>query len=187
VRALSGKEWNVDSLISFIGDHLSDEALLDFGQSLGHGPAMKRLADAVINRFSLVAGGVGATPIPVADIAILVPLQLLMIGIIGSISCRPFAKETIYEYLGAAGVNIAVGTGLRYVAQEALKIIPGFGAPIEAGIAASGTWAIGKAASAYFFKEDADTKPASFFEEAKEKVWGWWKKDGGGDVGKAPE
>ncbi|NEU31710.1 hypothetical protein GN156_13145 [bacterium LRH843] len=62
----------------------------------------------MIKRFSIIAGGVGITPIQVADIAILVPLQLLMISIIGALSGRTATKETGFEYLSAAGIDLGV-------------------------------------------------------------------------------
>ena len=41
----------------------------------------------------------------------MVPLQLLMISIIGALSGRTATKETAFEYLTAAGIDLGVGYG----------------------------------------------------------------------------
>ena len=75
----------------------------------------------MIKRFSIIAGGVRITPIQVADIAILVPLQLLMISIMGALSGRTATKETTFEYLTAAGIDFGVGYGSRRFSDKLLK------------------------------------------------------------------
>ena len=85
---------------------------------------LKKVSSSLIDRFSAIAGGIGVSPIPLSDIAVLVPLQMLMIAIIGGLSCREFKKETIGEYLGALGINVAAGYGFRSAAQQIVKMIP---------------------------------------------------------------
>ncbi|KMY53763.1 hypothetical protein AC623_07065 [Bacillus sp. FJAT-27231] len=108
----------------------------------------------MVKRFSIIAGGVGITPIQVADIAILVPLQLLTISIIGALSGRTATKETAFEYLIAAGIDLGVGYGSRQFFRQIVKIIPVGGLAISGAIASTGTWTIGKSAEAYFFNNE---------------------------------
>ena len=118
----------------------------------------------MIKRFSIIAGGVGITPIQVADIAILVPLQLLMISIIRALSGRTATKETAFEYLNAAGIDLGVGYGSRQFFRQIVKIIPVGGLAISGAIASTGTWAIGKSAEAYFFNNEF--KSSHLFKKA---------------------
>lgn len=151
VCSLREDEWNIDTLSNLIGKHIPNETLLDFYQAQGRKDQLRELSDKVINLFSTVAGGIALSPIPIADTLILTPLQLLMISIIGGLSCKEFSKETAFEYLAAAGINLGAAMGLRTIAQQVSKLVPGIGSLSSSAIAASGTFAIGKSAEAYFF------------------------------------
>jgi uncharacterized protein (DUF697 family)/GTPase Era involved in 16S rRNA processing len=165
VCSREGDLWNVETLSQFIGDHLPKAAILDFVQAQKINAQLKKVSSAIIKRFASIAATVGAIPIPIADIIILTPLQLLMIAIIGGLSCRELSKETAYEYLAAGGVNVAGAFGVRYIAQELVKLIPG-GSLISAGIAGAATYGLGKAAEAYFFDKEIK-KPDDFKGEWK--------------------
>lgn len=151
VCSLKGDEWNIDNLSNMIGENLPDEALLDFYQAQGRKDQLKELSSKVINLFSTVAGAVALSPVPISDIIILTPLQMLMISIIGGLSCREFSKDTAKEYLLATGANIGAAFGFKMIAQQVVKLVPGAGSLSSSAIAASGTYAIGKSAEAYFF------------------------------------
>lgn len=167
VSALEGDLWNIDTLSDFIGIHLSEDAQLDFFQAQKRKGPLKKLSTSLIKRFSTIAGGVGSTPIPIADMALLVPIQMLMISVIGALSGRTATKETALEYLAATGINIGAGFGLREVARQASKLIPFGGMAISGGIAGASTWAIGKSAETYFFNNQIEL-PDSFKKSYKE-------------------
>lgn len=154
VSSLEKELWNINTLLDFIGRNLDESAKLDFFQAQKRKEPLRKLSSDLIKRFSGIAGGVGATPIPVADIALLVPLQLLMISVIGALSGRTATKETALEYLAAAGIDIGVGFGLRQIFRQATKLIPIGGLVISGAIASSSTWAIGKSAETYFFNNE---------------------------------
>jgi len=40
------------------------------------------------------------------DVALLTPLQLFMVSIIGTLSCRDFGTETVKEYVSAMGESV---------------------------------------------------------------------------------
>lgn len=151
ISSLEGDLWNIETLSDFIGEKLPDEAIIDYYQAQKRKNQLKRLSTSIINRFSTIAGTIGASPVPVSDIVILTPLQLLMISIVGGLSCREFKKETAYEFLTAAGINVGVAFGFRTAAHQLLKLIPVVGWAGSGAIAASGTYAIGKSAETYFF------------------------------------
>lgn len=161
VSALWDDRWNIGTLSDLIGNHLEESAQLDFFQAQERMDQLKKISSALIKRFSTIAGTIGTTPIPVADIAILTPLQILMISIIGALSGRPVSKDTATEYIAAAGVNIGAAIGLREGARQLVKLVPFGGSVISGSIAATSTYALGKSAEAYFFEKELK-KPKSF-------------------------
>ena len=164
VCTLEDDLWNIDNLSDLIGTNLNQSAQLDFYQAQKRKKPLKAFSSSIIKRFSTIAGGVGATPIPVSDIALLVPLQLLMITVIGALAGRELTKETALEYLATAGINIGAGVGLREIARQGAKLVP-FGSVVISGpLAASSTWAIGKSAELYFFNEKI-VKPKDIDQE----------------------
>ena len=151
VSADDASTWNVETLALCVGEQLPRSAQLDYYQALGLRQGMRNVSSDLIQRFSTLASGIGATPIPLADIFLITPLQLLMIALIGALSGRPPSLRTAFQYLTAAGVNVGVGMGMRTTARQVLKFVP-IGGHVAAGaIAGTGTYALGKAAEAYFF------------------------------------
>ena len=113
------------------------------------------MSTSIIKRFSTIAGGIGANPIPLSDIIILTPLQLLLIAIIALLSGREVSKDNlkpVYEFLSAMGINVGIAYGAKALARQLVKVIPVGGTVISAGIASQTTYAVGKSAELYFFK-----------------------------------
>jgi uncharacterized protein (DUF697 family) len=155
--------WNVEMLVQAIGDRLPKSARLDFYQAQQRKEFLRRLSDSVIKRFAGIATAVGSSPIPVADIAVLTPLQLMMIAVIAGLSCQQLSVGSATQYLTAAGINLGGAVGMRTVAQQLIKLIPGAGSVLSGGIAGAGTYALGKSAQTYFFSGEI-RKPEEFEE-----------------------
>lgn len=166
ICSLEGDLWNIETLSEFIGQHLPESTLLDFYQAQQRKQQLKKISDSLIKRFSSIATGIGSTPIPVADMIILTPLQLLLIALIGGLSCRSFSKETAYEYLAAAGINIGAAIGFRETARQLSKLIPFAGWAVSGTIAGASTYMIGKSAERYFFHGEIK-RPDTFKKEWK--------------------
>lgn len=167
VCSLEDNLWNIETLSMFIGEYLPKSALLDFYQAQKRKGLLRKISTLLIKRFSRIAAPIGSLSIPIADIVILTPLQMLMIALIGGLSCRSFSKETIHEFLVAEGINIGTGVGLRKVAQQLVKLIPAGGPVVSGAIASVGTYCIGKSAEAYFFSGEK-RKPEEFSKEWKD-------------------
>ncbi len=167
VSSLVKDLWNSETLSQFISKVLPREALLDFSQAQKRKGMLKNISSALVKRFAVIAGTVGLSPIPISDIFILTPLQLLMIALIGGLSCREFKKETAIEFLSSAGLSIGAGIGLRTLAQQLLKLVPVIGWAGSGAIVAGATYGLGKAAEAYFFSGEIK-KPEEFEKEWKE-------------------
>jgi len=103
----------------------------------------QRRAQAIIHAAASAAAGIGATPIPMADAAMLVPVQMSMIAglaaIYGSLEEAP--KGALLTMAGEA-VGVATASSL-------VKAFPGAGSIIQGGVAAAITEGIGQAANQY--------------------------------------
>ena len=108
----------------------------------------RQAARRVISQSVAVAAGVGATPIPVADAALLVPNQVQMIARITAAYGLPSDRS---RTLAAAGAVVLTGGATmagRYAVTTLLKVVPGgwvAGSAISATVAGSLTKAVGEA------------------------------------------
>ena len=154
VCSLSTELWNINTLSNFLGEYLPECAQLLYYQAQRNKFLLKKISDRLIKRISSIAGIIGSSPIPISDIIILTPLQILLIAIIGGLSCRNLSKETAFEFFSAAGLNIGASFGSRYAAQQLLKIVPFAGWALSGIVAAASTYGIGKSAELYFFNNE---------------------------------
>ncbi|MFZ4580922.1 MAG: YcjF family protein, partial [Myxococcota bacterium] len=108
----------------------------------------KKEVAAIINQAVMVAAGVGATPIPFADAALLVPNQVTMIARITAAYGLPPNRS---KALAAAGSVVLTGGATmagRYAVTSLLKLVPGgalAGSAISATVAGALTKAVGMA------------------------------------------
>ena len=152
--------WNIDILSDYMSEKLPKSALLAFVQAQNRKTLLQKVSSSLIKRFAGIAATIGGTPIPVADMAVLIPLQTLMIAVIGGLSCRTLSQKTATEYLGAAGVNLNVAFGARELVRWLSEgLSPPAAAAIAAATAGSITFGIGKSAELYFFKGELE-RPA---------------------------
>ena len=157
-----------------------EEAIQDFEAQAGLRMAarlndvVKRVAKQVNRIFSTIAGIIAVTPIPVADLYVLLVLQAILVSLVASLSGRDLSLDTAKEFILSLGGVVGAGYTFRFIAQQGTKLVnafwPGVGSALSAGIAASGTLAIGKAAILYYIdgKDFAEAK-AKFEEARKEK------------------
>jgi uncharacterized protein (DUF697 family) len=110
----------------------------------------------VVQSCAALAITVAVTPIPLSDLAVIAPLQIAMVSALAYIGGRTWDKRTALEWLSSVGLVGGAGIGLRWGAQQLFKLVPGAGNVISAGIAGSGTAALGQAAMAYFVPPPED-------------------------------
>lgn len=139
-------------ILAAIANALPQQARLEFARVSGEKAVQREIATSLTRSISGVCGAIGAQPIPLADFPILTSLQVLLVAGIVHVSGRPLDLATAREFMGALGANIGLGLAFRETARAALKILPGWGNAISGGIAAAGTYAIGRAASGYFIE-----------------------------------
>lgn len=103
-------------------------------------PWKREMARAVVAAASTAAAAAAAVPVPVADAAILAPIQLGMMGRIAIIYDLEIKTMLSAGALAQVGVQLAG----KALATSMLKVIPGVGSVINAGIAAALTGATGE-------------------------------------------
>jgi len=96
-----------------------------------------------------VCAAVALAPIPVADILVLTPIQMAMVATIGYFHGVQVNAERAGELMGVMGL----GVGLREAARQLVKLVPGYGLVVSAGIAFAGTVALGETAHVWFSRQ----------------------------------
>lgn len=159
--------WNLEALAEAIFEGLPRTAQVEAARAFERSQDIRRrLAKGLVGTATSVSVVVGATPLPVADLALLIPLQTLMLTSVVYISGRPFGARAVAEWLGGLGLSVSAGLGLREAVRALLKLIPGFGATVSGAVAATGTWALGKAAIRYFIDGASLEESRAAFDEA---------------------
>lgn len=145
--------WNINVLIEYLIDALPHEAQIELARLSRLAKVQKKIANVIVKATAVICGGIAATPIPVADIFPITTAQIGMVIGIGYISGRALTTETAKEFLVAIGVNVGTAFVLRQAARALIKyVFPGPGNVVSAVMASTATWAIGKAAIAYFIE-----------------------------------
>jgi GTP-binding protein Era len=119
---------------AFIAAQRADEALKE------------RRIRALIYSKAGVCAALALAPIPIADILVLTPIQMAMVATIGYFHGIEITAERATELLGVMGA----GVGLRGAARQLVKLVPGYGLIVGAGIAFAGTVALGETANVWF-------------------------------------
>jgi predicted GTPase len=143
--------WNVDRLVEYLIDGLPQSAQLQLARLSRQRAVQERLARRLTGAAATLSAGVGAVPIPLADIFPITGLQIGLITAIAYLSGREASRETAREFLVALGANVGAAFALREAARALAKVVfPGAGSAISSGVAFAGTWGVGEAATAYF-------------------------------------
>jgi uncharacterized protein (DUF697 family) len=133
-------------------DYLPEDAQLELARFFGARGAQARLAGTVLKAFGAVAGVIGMQPIPLADFPILLSLQMFMVSLIIYVSGRDFSLRLAGEFAASLGIGFGAGLVFRETARTAAKLLPVWGHMISGGVAGAGTYALGRAAIAYFIE-----------------------------------
>jgi uncharacterized protein (DUF697 family) len=157
---------------------LTAAQVLDIGRK-------KKVVAGIVNQAVVIAAGIGATPIPFTDAALLIPNQVTMIARITAAYGLPPSRS---RAMAAAGSIILTGGATmagKYAVTNLMKLVPGgaiAGSAISATVAASLTKAVGLAWSRvceYAVSLPADQRDR-FLEsgEVTEKFVGFMKAGG---------
>ena len=161
-------------LLSVLAEKLPNQAKIEMIRISRDREAQHHVAQMLIKSTTAICTAIGAQPIPLADLPILTSLQLVMVSGIMYISGRERSLRAATEFITALGVNVGAGMLLREGARAVLKFFPGWGNVVCGMIAGAGTYAIGRAASAFFIGgvslKEARQKYLSDRKKASNKV-----------------
>ena len=146
-------------LMSILARELPNEARMEMIRISRDREAQREVAQLLVKSTTAVCTAIGAQPIPLADLPILTSLQLTMVSGIMYVGGRERSLRAAAEFAGALGANVGAAMLLREGARAILKFFPGWGNVVCGLVAGSGTYAIGRAATAYFI-EDVSLKDA---------------------------
>jgi uncharacterized protein (DUF697 family) len=141
-----------ERLAELIALELPGEAQLEMARLSGNRAMQKQIAQVLIKSVTAICAAIGTQPIPLADFPILASLQATMVAGIMHIAGREWSPKLAAEFLGALGANLGVGFALRETARAAAKFVPMWGNAISGAVAGAGTYAMGRAATAYFIE-----------------------------------
>jgi len=161
-------------LLSVLAEELPNQAKIEMIRISRDREAQHHIAQMLIKSTSAICTAIGAQPIPLADMPILTSLQVVMVSGIMYISGRERSLRAATEFITALGANVGAGMLLREGARAVLKFLPGWGNVLCGMIAGAGTYAIGRAASAFFIGgvslKEARQKYLSDRKKASNKV-----------------
>ena len=141
-----------ETVLAAICQTLPLEARLEFARVSGEPSAQIEIAAMLTRSATAICTAIGAQPIPLADFPVLTSIQVAMVAGIVHATGREWSLRLARDFLAALGVNLGMGLLLREGARAAWKLLPGWGNAISGAIAGAGTYAIGRAASAYFIE-----------------------------------
>ena len=137
-------------LLSVLTGELPNEAKIEMIRISRDRDAQHHVAQMLVKSTTAICTAIGAQPIPLADLPILTSLQVVMVSGIMYISGRERSLRAATEFITALGANVGVGMLLREGARAILKFFPGWGNVVCGMVAGAGTYAIGRAAMAFF-------------------------------------
>jgi predicted GTPase len=163
--------WNIDTLVEYLVEVLPRSAQVQMARLSRVRAVQAKTARKMTAAAAALAGGIAATPIPVADILPITATQVGLIIGIAYLSGRELSKDAAKEFLVALGANLGAAFALRELARAVGKIaLPVAGEFLSAGVAAAGTWGIGEAAITYFIENRTiDEAKERFRRKKKEK------------------
>ena len=165
--------YNIDKLVNFLEENIDFRAAVYLMLNNKLDIAIEKIANKFVKVFSTASAGVAITPIPASDIVVLVPIQIVEVILIAYLSGQKIDSKMAREFILSLGGVALFGLGLRFVAQQGAKflniLIPGSGSAISSTIAYSGTYAVGKAAIAYYIDGKTKEQAKKEMEDAKKE------------------
>jgi uncharacterized protein (DUF697 family) len=148
--ALEIPQPEAQRLMSILTRELPNEARMEMIRISRNREAQHQVAQVLVKSTTAICAAIGTQPIPLADLPILTGLQLMMISGIMYVSGRERSLRAATEFVGALGANVGAAVLLREGTRAILKFFPGWGNVVCGLVAGSATYAIGRAATAFF-------------------------------------
>ncbi len=168
----SDRRYHINELVHVLVAELPNEARLEMARLSGAREAQAKIAQTLVKSMAAISAALGAQPIPLADLPFLITFQLAMVAGIIYISGRDLSFKLATQFLGTMGINVGMGLVLREGARAAIRaaaklLVPGVGNAISGFVAASGTYAIGRAATAYYIEGVSVADARTLFQRSQ--------------------
>jgi uncharacterized protein (DUF697 family) len=152
--SLRGDErWGIDELASTLFRHVPDAGRAELARVTRVRAVQEDLATTLTQATAAICAGIAAVPFLPAAVVPLTALQASMVAGIAWIGGRSVDRRSTTEFVGGLGANVGFAFGLRVAARALMNIVsPAGAAVVSAGVAFSGTMAIGAAAKAYYIR-----------------------------------
>ncbi|XVG94956.1 GTPase [Eubacteriales bacterium KG127] len=161
--------YNLNTLRSSIEKMINDsDARMGFKMTFKLDEVLSNISKRLVNLFSGMAAVIALSPIPIADLYVLITLQSLMVAMIARLSGRNINVKTGLEFIISLGGVAGAGIIFRGIAQQISKIanvLPFAGSAISSAIAMTGTKAIGNAAITHFISDVPMKKTRKIFKQ----------------------
>lgn len=141
---------NIELLGEVIVRELPGEAKIEMARLVRAKKVQLEIAHHLLRSMTTICAAIAVQPIPFADFPVLTALQFAMVSGIMHVSGRELGLKSAAEFFAALGLNIGLGLVFRETARAAVKVVPGWGNAISGGVAAAGTYSVGRAAIGYF-------------------------------------
>ncbi len=162
--------WNIEKLLNCLEENMDIDASMGLMMAAGLNKAVERVAMKFVKVFAGIASAVAALPIPFGDIAVLTILQAVLVVIVGYLAGEDISIESAKKFLTSLfGVGLGANA-FKLTARQLSKLIPGVGSLINAGVAYSGTYSIGKMAVQYYIYGTPMGKLQKSFKESTKKI-----------------
>lgn len=166
--------YGIDNVLQFMQAQIvSPRARAGLILALRAQDVLAQFANSLTQIFASLAATVALSPIPISDIAVLTPLQILLVVLIGSLSGDELSWANAKKFITGVGGTVGAGILFRLVAQQAAKLLnllaPGAGSAASSAIAYGGTVAIGKAAVRYYLQDESLEGVRRKFEAEKDE------------------
>ncbi len=160
--------YDIENLRKTIDDNIQDyKARMGFRMAAKLSEVIKRISNQLTKTFAGIASAIATAAIfPVSDIIPLSILQTILVFLIASLSGRDVTWDSVREFIASLLGVTAAGVTFRQIAK---MLVPIFGSLISGGIAFGGTYAIGKAAIAYYIDEKNLEEAKEVFNKEKNK------------------
>ena len=132
--------YNLEKVSTCLGEILPRNLRLSWIASERCQHDRRAKGNRLVLAASATAGGIGAMPLPIADMPFIIATQTALILALSSLHGRPLDKKTA-KTMALAGLSAVAGPMLM---QSLGKIMPFIGHALGAGVAAACTFAVGK-------------------------------------------
>ncbi|WP_169728550.1 GTPase family protein [Salibacterium aidingense] len=167
-KVIYDRRWNMDETLHYLLNHLPGSTWLQWAKITQAREIQRSIAKSIGKSASLINGGLGAQPVPIADMPVITGVQISMITSIAYVSGRDLNRKSIMEFIGALGINVGAAYAFRQAARSLSKIVfPGAGHVVSGTVASIATWSLCKAAIAYFIDRQSASAVKTVFEQTK--------------------